>query len=168
MNNGKLNKAGLSHLLGSLIAGTKLHSSNANITLEGQSFTPQSLIETLESLADALAKGDAAMANWKESLAQVAQTKAKVAPIVAAYRSWLIATNGSTPSILGDYGLAPKKPRTPLTTEQKAAAAAKAKATRSARHTMGTKQKQGVKGNVTGVVVTPVTAPTPSAPPAKS
>jgi hypothetical protein len=35
---------------------------------------------------------------------------------------------------------------------------AKRAATRAARHTMGPKQKKAVKGDVTGVVVTPVTS----------
>jgi hypothetical protein len=53
---------------------------------------------------------------------------------------------------------------------QLAARAAKAAATREARGTTSKKQKLAVKGNVTGVTVTPVTAPSaapsPSAQPA--
>jgi hypothetical protein len=45
--------------------------------------------------------------------------------------------------------------------EKKVAAAAKAKATREARHTMGKNQKQGVKEDVIGIVVSPVTSPNP-------
>jgi hypothetical protein len=48
--------------------------------------------------------------------------------------------------------------RTPLTVEAKAAAAAKRASTRAARHTLGTKQKKAIKGDVTGVLVTPITA----------
>jgi hypothetical protein len=50
------------------------------------------------------------------------------------------------------------KARTPLTVEAKTAAVAKRNATRAARHTAGSKQKMSVKGAVTGIVVTPVTA----------
>jgi hypothetical protein len=45
-----------------------------------------------------------------------------------------------------------------VTPEQKVAAAAKLKATRAARHTAGSVQKKAVKGDVTGVIVTPVTS----------
>ncbi|HEY6463270.1 MAG TPA: hypothetical protein VIY73_24050 [Polyangiaceae bacterium] len=45
---------------------------------------------------------------------------------------------------------------TPLTTEQKAAAAAKRASTRAARGTKGPKQKAKIKGTVTGVLVTPL------------
>jgi hypothetical protein len=47
---------------------------------------------------------------------------------------------------LANYGIAPDKEATPLTPEQVVARAAKAKATREARHTMGPKQKAKIKG----------------------
>ena len=97
-----------------------------------------------------------------------AATKAKIvaenaqAPslrsLMAEYVTFVKATFGNSPDVLADFGLKPKKAATPLTIEQKAAAAAKRTATRAARHTMGSKQKKSVKGTVT------VTAPaTPSA-----
>ena len=65
---------------------------------------------------------------------------------------------GNQPDVMADFGLQPNKPRAPLTVEQKAAAAAKRTATRAARGTKGSKAKLAIRGNVTGVVVTPVTA----------
>jgi hypothetical protein len=56
---------------------------------------------------------------------------------------------------LGDFGMKAPKPRTPLTPEEKVAVAAKAKATREARHTVGPK----AKAKITGATVAPVTAP---------
>ena len=72
---------------------------------------------------------------------------------------------GTQADVLADFGLAPEKARTPLTVEQKAAAAAKREATRVARGTKGAKAKKGIKGAVTGVVMTPVVAAEPVAPP---
>jgi len=80
-------------------------------------------------------------------------------------------TFGNQPDALADFGLAPPKARAPMTAEQKAVAAAKRKATRVARGTLGKKQKKAVKGAVTAtLVVTPqagpqptVTAPAPAA-----
>jgi hypothetical protein len=67
--------------------------------------------------------------------------------------------------VLADFGLRPKKAPTPLTVEEKAAAAAKRKATRVARNTMGSQQKKAVTGTFVGVVVTPIwTAPITPAP----
>jgi len=166
-----MNKVTLAQSLTRLIAGLKLHPSSTPVVLEGQSYTSSSLIELLQSLVDALTKVDAAKAQWSDTLQQMVGLKAEVIPVVGALRSYLLTTNGSSPSVLGDYGLSPRKPKTPLTGERQAAATAKARATRAARHTMGSKQKAGVKGDVTGVVVTPVTAPkapspTPSTGPA--
>ena len=66
---------------------------------------------------------------------------------------------GPAVDTLADFGLAPKKAPTPPSPATKVAAAAKRKATRVARGTTGPKKKLSVKGNVTGVEITPVTAP---------
>jgi hypothetical protein len=79
--------------------------------------------------------------------------------LMDAYVTYVKATVGGATD-LADFGLTPKKVPTPPTVEAKAAAAAKRASTRAARGTMGSKQKQDVKGDVTGVTVTPVTAPT--------
>jgi hypothetical protein len=71
---------------------------------------------------------------------------------------------GSQPDVLADFGLQPNKAKTPLTVEQMAASVAKRAATRAARGTMGSKAKLAIKGNVTGVVVKPVTAATAAQP----
>ena len=69
---------------------------------------------------------------------------------------------GGQADVLADFGLAPKKARAPLTVEQMAAAAAKRKATRAARGTTSKKaSKKGIKGAVTGIVVTPIVAGAP-------
>jgi hypothetical protein len=71
------------------------------------------------------------------------------------------AAHGTSPEALAAFGLHPKA-RVPLTVEAQAAAIAKRAATRAARHTMGSRQKKAVKGDVTGVVVTPIFAPAPT------
>jgi len=80
-----------------------------------------------------------------------------------AFVAFVKATFSKSPDVLVDFGLAPKQAATPLTVEQKAARVAKGKATRQARGTMGKKKKLAVHGDVTGVVVTPVTASAPVA-----
>jgi hypothetical protein len=64
--------------------------------------------------------------------------------------------------------LTPRKPHV-VTPEVKVAAAAKAKATRAARHTMGAQQKAGIKGALDGVnLVVTAQPPAPSASPSVS
>jgi hypothetical protein len=93
---------------------------------------------------------------------QVAQTQ--VGPIAAAYRRLVLTAFANSAQMLADFGVTPPKARTPMTSEQLAARAAKSLATRKARGTTSKKQKLAVKGNVTGVNITPVTASTGTAP----
>jgi len=82
---------------------------------------------------------------------------------MGAFVQFLRAAFGNQPDVLADFGLRPRKAATPLTVEQKAAAAAKRKATREARNTMGPVKKRTVKGTVTGVTITPIAPPGPIA-----
>ena len=80
---------------------------------------------------------------------------------LVAYVAFIKGTFGNAPETLADFGVPPKKAPKPPTAETKAAAAVKRMATRKARGTCGSQHKKLVKGNVTGVVVTPITAPAP-------
>jgi hypothetical protein len=147
----------------SLIAGTHKHLPNEKLTVGGTTYESAALVQILQSLDNAIAASDEAKAKSKDALKNKNEVHAKVGPVLRAYQSYLFASLGNTPSTLADFGLAPRKERTPPKVEKLAAATAKRKATREARHTMGPVQKKGVLGNVTNVVLTPVTAPEPSA-----
>src|SRR5258708_1401027 len=77
---------------------------------------------------------------------------------MAAYVTYVKAAFGSAPDSLADFGMQPRKVRAPATVEEAAAAVAKRAATRAARNTKGPKAKLTVKGDVTGITLTPVTA----------
>jgi hypothetical protein len=149
-----------------LIAGTQKHFPNGQFTLGNTAFTTASLVQTLQSLADALTALNAAHASVKDGVAALGTTETKVGPVIRAYTSFLRATFSNATAQLGDFGLQAPKARQPLPTEKRVVATAKLKATRIARGTTSKKQKLAVKGNVTGVTVTPVTTPAPSSPPA--
>jgi hypothetical protein len=149
-----------------LIAGTKQHIPNGSFTFGSTVYTTASLIGLLQSLADAIAGADTAHAGTKDAVATLRAARAKVGPVLLAYRRQLLGMFSNAAQTLADFGVQPPKARTPLTSEKKAAAAAKRKATRQARGTVGKKKKLAVKGDVTGIIVTPVTnagASTPSA-----
>jgi hypothetical protein len=74
---------------------------------------------------------------------------------------------GNATDTLALFGLEPRKAPAPRTGTEIAAAAAKAEATRKARGTTSKKQKLAVTGNVTGIQVIPITAPTEAAPSAQ-
>ncbi len=147
-----------------LIAGTQKHLPNAQFTIGNASYTAASLVTLLQSLATALNAVNAAHASVKDALAALAAAKAQVLPVMNGYRRIVLAMFTSATQTLADFGLEPPKARAPRTGEQNAAAAAKAKATRTARGTKSTKQKLAIKGDVTGVTVIPVTTAAASSP----
>jgi hypothetical protein len=152
-------------LAGQLIAGTQKHFATiGQLVIAGKTVTPAQATTQLQAIVQSFADVDAARASLEAKLAAVHAAAPTRRVFLDAFVACVRAAFGTSPDVLADFGLKPKKARTPLTVEQKASAAAKRKATRAARHTMGSQQKKTVKGAVTGVVVTPVVAPTPVAP----
>jgi hypothetical protein len=159
INGSRVTKPSLQKRIGDLIAGTQKHaSSTTSVTLGGKAYAAPALVQLLQSLADAIDATATARAGWQESLAKEKALHASVLPVVEGYREWIAVTYAGSPTLLADYGVSPPKVRTPLTAEQKAAAAVKRQATRKARGTLGSVQKKGVKGDVVGITVTPVTS----------
>jgi len=149
-----------------LIAGTKKHLSTVtSVTLAGTAYTSAQIEASLQTLSDLNAAVDAARATTKAKVAAQTTQAPPLRSLMAAFVAYVKVTFGNAPDVLIDFGLAPKKARTPLTSEEKVAATAKRAATRAARHTMGKVQKKGVKGTVTTIVTQPpATAPAPAAP----
>jgi hypothetical protein len=146
-----------------LIAGSNKHlASTTQIMLAGGSYTPAQITAQLQALVNLRTDVDAAKALTQAKLAVEKTDMPALRIFMDATVTFVKAAFGNAPDVLADFGLHPKA-RTPLTVEAKAAAAAKRKATRAARHTMGAVQKKSVKGAVTGIVVTPITAPQPIA-----
>jgi hypothetical protein len=162
MSGDKVTKATLQQRIRGLIAGAQKHTPNGSLTLGSATYTVPALVQLVKSLADALDAADAAKASWQDALKNATDTKAKVGPVVRDYQSWVAVTYRGTPSTLADYGVTPRKAPTPLTAQQKATAALKRKATRTARHTMSKKQKKNVKG--AAPAATPVASTTASTP----
>jgi hypothetical protein len=160
----KPTKAASSARMQAFIAGTQKHFPNGSFTLGNTVLTADALIQLFTSLVSAITAVDAAHASAKDAVAALRGIEAKVVPVARDYRSFLLTTFGTAAQSLADFSLQPPKARTPLTAEQRAAAQAKAKATRIARGTTGKKKKLAVTGNVTGVQITPVTVPAAAAP----
>jgi hypothetical protein len=149
-----------------LVAGTTKHFSTVSMLAFGNgSFTPAQVEAFLQTLIDLRTAVQGAQAVAKAKVVAEAAQAPSLRSQMAAYVAFVKATFGASPDALADFGLKPKKARTPLTIDQMAAAAAKRAATRAARHTMGSKQKKDVKGTVTTIVTPqPTAAPAPVAP----
>ena len=148
-----------------LMAGTEKHFPNGSFTLGNAAYTTASLVQAFKALADALTVLAAAHASTRDAVTALREAETKVTPLMRDYRNFLRATFSTAHAQLADFGLAPPKARSPLSSEKRVAAAAKMRATRAARGTTSKKQKLAVKGDVTGVLVTPITAAGPSSPP---
>jgi hypothetical protein len=143
-----------------LISGAAKHfKSTTQLTLLGDSFTPAELAAKLQSIVTLRSDVEAAKATTQAKLAIETANMPALSALMSATATYVKAAYGNSPDVLADFGIQTKV-RVPLTVEAKVAAAAKRAATRAARHTMGKQQKKAIKGDVTGVVVTPVTAST--------
>ena len=152
-----------------LVAGAQKHLSNmAQLMFDGGTTTPAQVETSLKALATLRTDVDAARTVLKAKLADEKAQGPTLRAEMLAFVVFVRAMFGNSPDVLADFGLLPKKARTPMTPVQKAAAAAKAKATRAARGTTGKRKKLAIKGDVTGILVTPVTANPPPAPTAPS
>jgi len=140
-----------------LAAGTQKHLANAGqLTFAGGTFTPAQVIDRLESFGTLRSDADAAKAVAKAKVAAERAQLPALREFLLAFVAVVKAQFGASPDILADFGIQPKKARKPLTAEQKAAANAKRQATRKARGVIGKVNRAKVKGDVTGVTITPV------------
>jgi hypothetical protein len=144
-------------LAGMLLSGAQKHMSGVtSVTLGSASYTPTQLGESLQAIVDLRAAvEDAKAATQAKIVAEEARMPA-LHSLMAAFVAYVRTAYGNSPDVLSDFGLKPKKSKTPLTVEEKAAAVARRAATRQARHTMGKNQKAAIHGAV------PTTAPAPS------
>jgi hypothetical protein len=127
------------------------------LTVGGGNITPAQVVAQLTALATLRTDVNSARTVMEAKLAEERAKGPALEVFLTAVVSFVRGTYGNSPDTLADFGLKPKKARKPLTAEQLAAKALKAKATRKARGTVGKKKKLAIVGDVTGVVVTPVT-----------
>ena len=153
-----------------LILGTKKHYPNdrAELKVGGATFTVNALTQLMQDFVDQREAVEASKAATKAKIeTERARAPSQIATIVA-FETVVRGTFGNSADVLADFGLAPPKARTPMTAEEKAVAAAKRKATRTARHTMGKNQKKSVQGSVTAKLVVTPAAPSPGGEPVAS
>ena len=142
-----------------LIAGTqKYFSSVPQLTFgDGSNYTPAQVEAQLQALVTLRTDVNDAKTVMEAKLAADRAKAPALLVFLREYVSFVMGTFGKSPDALAVFGLKQKKARKPLTVEQLAAKAAKAKATRKARGTVGKKKKLAIKGEVAGLVSEPVT-----------
>jgi hypothetical protein len=129
----------------------------SNLLLGASTYTPASLTALVQSRIDAANAVATAKAAWQHAAATYDAVNQQVGVVVHDLKQFVIGAFGTTSPKLADFGFVPRTV-TPLTVEQKAAAAAKRAATRKARGTVGPKKKLEITGTV------PATASATTAP----
>jgi hypothetical protein len=145
-----------------LIAGIQKHFPNGQFTFGNTVYTTASLVEILQDLVAAYPALSTARLNANDALTALNTKKANATPVIRDLVNFLRVTFRDATTQLGDFGLQAPRARPPMDPESRLAAAAKSRATRAARGTVGSKKKLAIHGNVTGVTVTPNTIPAPA------
>jgi hypothetical protein len=131
-----------------------------SIMIGGVSVPAKEVVAALQARIGTAKAVISARATWQVAVQADRDERAKTKTIVSVTKATLLAAFAGQVDKLATFGLTPRKPRV-VSPGAQVAAAAKAKATRAARHTLGKKQKAGIKGTAT-VPAAPVAAPTPA------
>jgi hypothetical protein len=154
-----------------LLVGIPKYCASTIFYVAGQAITATQAVTLINSVLNASAASTAARAAWTEARQAEEKTLAETVQVVREIRDTVGLMFSTVPTTLSAFAIPQRKAPKPLSTEARAAATAKLRATREARGTTSKTQKDTISGNVTGVTITPVTAPTaaPAAsPPAAS
>jgi hypothetical protein len=149
-----------------LIAGTQKHFGNAaSLTFSDASFTPASaLVQLLVGYSATFDDVDTARVTLNAKVAARKARQPSMRAVIRKYETYLQGLYNGLPDVLADFGLAPPKARA-VSVATKGQAVVKSRATRQARHTMGKRQRQKVKGEVSSPAAPPA-PPLPNGTPA--
>jgi hypothetical protein len=131
-----------------LLAGVQLHLTNASLQILGRTVTTADIVLVLQSLITLGNAVTSRKADYSTAVQADRDGLATNKQFVDTLKQVILTMFGNQANILADFGLSPRKPRKAPTAKVQVAAQNKGKATRQARHTMGTKQRKGVTGNV--------------------
>jgi|HubBroStandDraft_1064217.scaffolds.fasta_scaffold205765_2 hypothetical protein len=134
-----------------LIAGVQKHFATTTVTLNGTSYTGSALVTLLQARVNAINATIGTKASWQTAVKAQDAELAESQSVVNTLKKTIYAMFPDTAS-LADFGLAPHK-KPVISPAERVEMAAKAKATRAARHTMGSQQKKAVTGSASGASV---------------
>jgi len=131
-----------------VIAGvTKYFSKVKSITVAGTTYTSKTLMAVFQADIDASTQVDAIRAQLKQLVASYRTTKANAKALRAELKTYILGNYGKAAvQMLEDFGMSAPKAPGKMTAATRAAAVVKAEATRKARGTMGSKEKQSIHG----------------------
>jgi hypothetical protein len=129
------------------------------MSINGEQLKLADVIGIYQASLDILAEVSTKRAELETALTNRATIEAKRRATDTGLRAWVTGEFGPDSQQARDFGFLPKK-TTAKTAETKHTAVLKMKATRDARHTMGKKQKQKIKGTIVAPAAPAAPAPT--------
>ena len=161
-NTGSKTKSTQAVLAASLAAGALKHfPAGISMSVGGVTLTLTQIETELTGFASLRTGVDTARAALQAKLAAEEAQATVMTAFLDAFVKIVRGSFGNQPDVLADFGLEPEKARTPLTVEQKVAAAAKRKATRAARGTAPPAAAVGTSGGTSAPVAGAATTATP-------
>jgi hypothetical protein len=143
---------GLVTLVGALSAN---YAASDTFELPSGTYTIPELTQGFDAYIAAAATVGAADLAYHAAVEKEQSLRASTSVLRTELKAYIAARIGKSATEMAAYGFVPAK--TPvMSPKAKVAGAVKAEATRVARGTMGSKQKQEITGNVTSVTITPV------------
>jgi hypothetical protein len=152
-----------------LIAALQKYEPNKTFVFAGKTWSTQDLITAFTNENNAIAATTSAKATWLKSTAAAKADRATNDPLRSLLHQAMLVQYGSDAEVLAAFGYKPRKQGI-QTPETKVIAAAKQRATRAARGTLGSVERKTIHGALTSaqeftVSVTPTATPgAPSAP----
>src|ERR1700683_5083892 len=123
------------------ITGLNSYLANRTLNLNGKPVTTKAAVAIIQQQIVAMQASASAHTAWLQSVAKErASAKTTVAPLLAALRHYVAAVFGPTSDQYLAFGFPPPKARS-KSPVAKVIGAAKLRATREARNTMGSKQR---------------------------
>jgi hypothetical protein len=152
MTNNKPNQATVIETCTKRINALKAHvDAKTVIAMNGVPTKVSDVLAIYQSCLDNRATLNTQRAEVKATLATVASADSKRKPVEQSLKRWVIDQYGADSTVAHDFGYSlPKVPAKSVDT--KAQALVRGKATRAARHTMGSRQKEKVKGTMVVLV----------------
>jgi hypothetical protein len=146
----------------SLIDGFNKHGALIpTMLIAGATRTPQEIVATLQSRIDASKESLSTRATWQTAIRAEQSLRDSTRTYISGVKQALLVSFAGQLDTLADFGLTARAVHV-ATPEESLAAAAKGRATRAARHTMGSRQRAAIKGTVAAGAPT---AGAPASPP---
>jgi hypothetical protein len=170
MSGNKIKKTDVVSYYQQAINGLNEYLANKTLVFNGKPVTSKAIVGIFQAQIDAMQASAAAHTAWLQAVAKERATeKGSIAPLLAALRHYVAAVFGVNSDEYLAFGFQPPKPRV-KSPQAKVIGAAKLRATRKARNTMGSKQRLAVTGAVPSAITLPTgnaSTTAPSAAPAE-